>query len=63
MPQKPHVIGDDPAEGHAVLTPLADPQALIATAVAPTPAQLRHLLDTTLTYVYETARPEAEGEQ
>jgi urease accessory protein len=63
MPQKPHVIGDDPAEAHAVLTPLAAPQALIATAVAPTPAQLRHLLDTALAYVYETPRPEAEGEQ
>jgi urease accessory protein len=63
MPQKPHVIGDDPAEGHAVLTPLAAPQALIATAVAPTPTQLRHLLDTALAYVYETPRPEAEGEQ
>ncbi|WP_370626733.1 urease accessory protein UreD [Streptomyces sp. NBRC 110035] len=62
-PQEPHVIGDDPAEGHAVLTPLADPRALIATAVAPTPAQLRHLLDTALTYVYETPRPAAGGEQ
>ena len=62
-PQEPHVIGDDPAEGHAVLTPLADPQALIATAVAPTPAQLRHLLDTALAYAYETPRPDAEGEQ
>ncbi len=63
MPRKPHVIGDDPAEGHAVLTPLAAPQALIATAVAPTPAQLRDLLDTALAHVYETPRPEAEGEQ
>ncbi|MCX2927314.1 urease accessory protein UreD [Streptomyces sp. NEAU-W12] len=62
-PQKPHVIGDDPAEGHAVLTPLADPQALVATAVAPTPARLRHLLDTALTYVHETPRPAAGGEQ
>lgn len=62
-PQEPHVIGDDPAEGHAVLTPLADPQALIATAVAPTPAQLRHLLDTALAYAYETPRPDADGEQ
>ncbi|MDN3247585.1 urease accessory protein UreD [Streptomyces sp. ZSW22] len=55
-PQEPHVIGDDPAEGHAVLTPLADPQALIATAVAPTPSQLRHLLDTALTYVFTRRR-------
>ncbi|MGC9494895.1 urease accessory protein UreD [Streptomyces sp. WG7] len=62
-PREPHVIGDDPAEGHAVLTPLADPQALLATAVAPTPAQLRHLLDTALAYVYGTPRPEAEGRQ
>lgn len=62
-PREPHVIGDGSAEGHAVLTPLADPQALIATAVAPTPAQLRHLLDTALAHVYETPRPEAEGEQ
>jgi urease accessory protein len=62
-PQEPRVVGDDPAEGHAVLTPLADHQALIATAVAPTPAQLRHLLDTALAYVYETPRPEAEGQQ
>ncbi|MFF9496841.1 urease accessory protein UreD [Streptomyces flaveolus] len=62
-PQEPHVIGDDPAEGHAVLTPLADPQALIATAVAPTPAQLRHLLDTALAHVYKTPRPAAEGEE
>nr|WP_308309170.1 urease accessory protein UreD [Streptomyces sp. CHD11] len=60
-PQEPHVIGDDPAQGHAVLTPLADPHALIATAVAPTPAQLRHLLDTALSYAYETPRSPAEG--
>ncbi|MEV5813878.1 urease accessory protein UreD [Streptomyces mutabilis] len=63
MPRKPHVIGDNPAEGHAVLAPLAAPQALIATAVAPTPAQLRDLLDRALAHVYETPRPEAEGEQ
>ncbi|MFH8972971.1 urease accessory protein UreD [Streptomyces sp. NPDC017890] len=62
-PQEPHVIGDDPAEGYAVLTPLAASQALIATAVAPTPAQLRHLLDTALAYVHESPRPAAEGEQ
>ncbi|MFH9438797.1 urease accessory protein UreD [Streptomyces rochei] len=62
-PREPHLIGDGSAEGHAVLTPLADPQALIATAVAPTPAQLRHLLDTALAHIYETPRPEAEGEQ
>ncbi|WP_336621594.1 urease accessory protein UreD [Streptomyces sp. DH37] len=62
-PQEPHVIGDDPAEGQAVLTPLADPQALIATAVARTPAQLRHLLDVALACAYQVPRPEAEGEQ
>ncbi|MEW2266253.1 urease accessory protein UreD [Streptomyces sp. NPDC047853] len=61
-PRGPHVIGNDQAEGHAVLTPLADPQALIATAVAPTPAQLRHLLDTALAYAYEPPIPETEGE-
>ncbi|MFG2516566.1 urease accessory protein UreD [Streptomyces sp. NPDC048584] len=59
-PQEPHVIGDDPAEGHAVLTPLADSQALVTTAIAPTPTRLRHLLDTALAYVYETPGPEAE---
>ncbi|WP_229891378.1 urease accessory protein UreD [Streptomyces lavendofoliae] len=62
-PREPHLIGDDPAEGHAVLTPLADPQALIATAVAPTPAQLRHLLDAALAYAYQTPTPQAQGEQ
>ncbi|MFJ8187097.1 urease accessory protein UreD [Streptomyces sp. NPDC096105] len=62
-PRAPHVIGDDPAEGHAVLTPLAAPQALVATAVAPTPAQLRHLLDTALACAYEPQRPEPDDEQ
>ncbi|MDT0611030.1 urease accessory protein UreD [Streptomyces lancefieldiae] len=52
--QEPRVIGDDPAEGQAVLTPLADAPALAVTAVAPTPALLRHLLDTALAYVHET---------
>lgn len=60
-PREPRVICDDPAQGHAVLTPLADPRALIATAVAPTPAHLRHLLDTALTCAYETPRSQAEG--
>ncbi|WP_308408743.1 urease accessory protein UreD [Streptomyces sp. AC627_RSS907] len=58
-PQEPRVIGDDPAKGHAVLTPLADAQALVATAVAPTPALLRHLLDTALAVVHAT--PGREG--
>ncbi|WP_189229857.1 urease accessory protein UreD [Streptomyces flaveolus] len=62
-PPEPRIIGDDPTEGQAVLTPLAAPQALLATAVAPTPAQLRHLLDTALEYVQETRRPKTEGEQ
>ncbi|MFF7858856.1 urease accessory protein UreD [Streptomyces sp. NPDC007904] len=46
------VIGDDPAEGHAVLAPLAGAPALMATAVAPTPACLRRLLDTALAHVH-----------
>ncbi|MGW4106885.1 hypothetical protein [Streptomyces sp. NPDC004976] len=60
-PREPRVICDDPAQGHAVLTPLAAPRALIATAVAPTSAQLRHLLDIALTYAYETPKSQAEG--
>lgn len=62
-PQESRVIGDDPAEGHAVLTPLAAPQALIATAVAPTPAQLRDLLDSALAYAYESPRAQVEGQR
>ncbi|WP_406405089.1 urease accessory protein UreD [Streptomyces sp. NBC_00879] len=48
--QKPCVIGDDPVEGCAVLTPLANGPGLLATAVAPTPAHLRRLLDTALAH-------------
>ncbi|PWI06763.1 urease accessory protein UreD [Streptomyces sp. NWU339] len=44
----PQIIGDDPETGHAILTPLADAPALLATAVAPTPDHLRRLLDTAL---------------
>lgn len=62
-PPEPRIVGDDPAEGQAVLAPLAAPQTLLVTAVAPTPAQLRHLLDAALAYVLETPRPKAEGEQ
>jgi urease accessory protein len=60
-PREPYVIGGDPAEGHAVLAPLAGPRALLATAVAPTPARLRHLLDTALAHVHGTPVPEAGG--
>ncbi|MER6149476.1 urease accessory protein UreD [Streptomyces hirsutus] len=45
------VLLGDPVEGHCVLAPLADGPALLATAVAPTPAQLRRLLDTALARV------------
>ncbi|MEU5366858.1 urease accessory protein UreD [Streptomyces sp. NPDC005925] len=45
------LIEDDPAEGHALLTPLADAPALLITAIAPTPARLRQLLDSGLTHV------------
>jgi urease accessory protein len=48
---KPILIGQDPGKGCAVLTPLANGPALLATAVAPTPAQLRRLLDTALAHV------------
>jgi urease accessory protein len=44
-------IGDNPVEGCAVLTPLAGGPALLATAVAPTPAHLRRLLDTALAHL------------
>ncbi|WP_406467904.1 urease accessory protein UreD [Streptomyces hirsutus] len=45
------VLLGDPVEGHCVLAPLADGSALLATAVAPTPARLRRLLDTALARV------------
>ncbi|MCX4586328.1 urease accessory protein UreD [Streptomyces sp. NBC_01481] len=48
--QKPCVIGDDPVEGCAVLTPLANGPGMLATAVAHTPAHLRRLLDTALAH-------------
>ena len=43
--------------------PLANGPAILATAVAPTPARLRDLLDTALAYAYETPGPQADGEQ
>jgi urease accessory protein UreG len=43
--------GEDPANGQAVLTPLAGGPALLATAVAPTTTRLRRLLDTALTHI------------
>jgi urease accessory protein len=52
-PAAPVLLGD-PAQGHCVLAPLADSPALLATAVAATPAQLRHLLDEALACVLDT---------
>jgi urease accessory protein len=49
-PPEPVLLGD-PLRGHCVLAPLADSAALLATAVAPTPAQLRRLLDAALAQV------------
>ncbi|WP_246111991.1 urease accessory protein UreD [Streptomyces hawaiiensis] len=43
-PPAPLLLGD-PLRGHCVLSPLADDAALLATAVAPTLAGLRQLLD------------------
>jgi urease accessory protein len=51
LDRQPFLIEDDPAEGHAVLTPLANAPALLVTAIAPTPARLRQLLDTGLTHI------------
>ncbi|MEV6841627.1 urease accessory protein UreD [Streptomyces sp. NPDC051133] len=48
---QPLLIGADPAQGCAVLAPLAHGPALLATAVAPTPSRLRHLLDTALAHL------------
>ncbi len=52
---EPVHFGDDPAAGSAVLAPLADSSALLATAVAPTPALLRELLDTALAHALAPA--------
>lgn len=48
--RQPHFIGGTTEEGCAVLTPLAGHPALLATAVAPTPACLRRLLDAALAH-------------
>ncbi|MEV0346613.1 urease accessory protein UreD [Nonomuraea sp. NPDC050680] len=44
-PPKVRLLGGDPAQGHAVLTPLVGP-AVLVTALAPDPMRLRRLLDT-----------------
>ncbi|NUS81391.1 MAG: urease accessory protein UreD, partial [Streptomyces sp.] len=46
--EEPVHLGEDPADGCAVLAPLADTCALLTTAIAPTPARLRLLLDAAL---------------
>ncbi|MFI1420861.1 urease accessory protein UreD [Streptomyces sp. NPDC020731] len=48
---RPLLIEDSPTEGHAVLTPLANAPALLVTAIAPTPAHLRRLLDSGLAHI------------
>lgn len=45
------LIGDDPEKGHAVLTPLAQHPAYLATATAPTLHQVSKLLDTALEHI------------
>jgi urease accessory protein len=48
---RPLLIGDDLADGRAVLAPLANGPALLVTALAPTPAHLRRLLDEAFAHV------------
>ncbi|WP_255310704.1 urease accessory protein UreD [Streptomyces viridosporus] len=55
--RKPLVIGDGPAEGCAVMAPLADAPALLTTAVAPTPDRLRRLLDAALAHASDDTSP------
>ncbi|MDT0399180.1 MULTISPECIES: urease accessory protein UreD [Streptomyces] len=55
LPLPAPVLLGDPERGHCVLAPLADDAALLATAVAPTPALLRVLLDTALAHVRDAA--------
>ncbi|MGW9499201.1 urease accessory protein UreD [Streptomyces prasinus] len=55
-PPAPVLLGD-PARGQCVLAPLADSQVLLATAVAPTLARLRHLLDAALAHVPRAEAP------
>lgn len=47
-PREPVLLGGDAEQGSAVVAPLAHGSALLATAVAPTPARLRGLLDRAL---------------
>jgi urease accessory protein len=47
----PILIGDDPERGHAVLTPLAQHPALLATATAHTLHHVSELLDTALEHI------------
>ncbi|WP_107061970.1 urease accessory protein UreD [Streptomyces sp. NRRL S-37] len=51
---EPVLLGD-PERGQCVLAPLADGTALLATAVAPTPALLRDLLDAALAHASDAA--------
>ncbi|WP_221349508.1 urease accessory protein UreD [Streptomyces beigongshangae] len=53
--RRPLLIEDDPATGHAVLVPLPNAPALLVTAIAPTPARLRRLLDTGLAHILAAA--------
>ncbi|MFH9038328.1 urease accessory protein UreD [Streptomyces sp. NPDC017966] len=55
VPLPDPVLFGGPERGHCVLAPLADGAALLATAVAPTPALLRDLLDAALAHVSGTA--------
>jgi urease accessory protein len=48
---QPLLIEDEPTEGHALLAPLANGPALLITAIAPTPARLRQLLNTGLAHI------------
>ncbi|MFE7710477.1 urease accessory protein UreD [Streptomyces sp. NPDC057486] len=48
---EPLFIGEDRAEGCAVVAPLANGTAMLATAVASTPAHLRRLLDAAFTHI------------
>jgi urease accessory protein len=48
---QPFLIEDDPAQGQAVLAPLANAPALLVTAIAPTLTRLRQLLNTGLTHI------------
>lgn len=45
IPTEPVLLGEGTQDGCAVLTPLANGPALLATAIAPTTSRLRELLD------------------